>query len=212
MLYLYTIDDYYYLQDTSTVSKQLSRSSSIRSIPSTPAIPKQHPLPSLQHGKSPSVSPGRSPAHRCASAESNANKTSKDGGDKKKEKRTRSWTPTTTSVNKLYTFTTMNDSFGTSPISGKYFEHLKESAVTKQLNPFWTLFRAYTISWRSWLFLYLYNTKKDGIQTATYFQVELHQLSRSFYKQNFKKCILDMTSLVRDIKVEEKWDWGWVFE
>eukprot|EP00111_Clytia_hemisphaerica_P015104 TCONS_00044492-protein len=88
-------------------SKQLSRSSSIRSIPSTPALSRQHPLPELQsRAKSPSASPGRSPAHRN-SHEKEKYKTKNSKGSIKS---------TPSPVSKLYTFTTVNDSFATSPL------------------------------------------------------------------------------------------------
>eukprot|EP00111_Clytia_hemisphaerica_P011180 TCONS_00032730-protein len=92
-------------------SKQLSRSSSIRSIPSTPALSRQHPLPELQsRAKSPSASPGRSPAHRI-SHEKEKYKTKNSKGSIKS---------TPSPVSKLYTFTTVNDSFATSPLGNGF--------------------------------------------------------------------------------------------
>ena len=114
---------FFFIQETETPSKALSRSSSIRSIPSTPALSRQHPLPELQaRAKSPAASPGRSPAHRAShSKERNSKKSSPHYSYQKKES-------TPSPVSKLYTFTTVNDSFGNSPI-GKLNQSINISEI-----------------------------------------------------------------------------------
>ena len=108
-------------------SKQLSRSSSIRSIPSTPALSRQHPLPELQsRAKSPSASPRRSPAHRTSHEKerskrehhhhSNKSKNNHQQQNYNNSNNTLNNKSTPSPVSKLYTFTTVNDSFATSPI------------------------------------------------------------------------------------------------
>lgn len=93
----------------SPANQTLSRSSSIRSIPSAPQLSKQHPSNTVRQAtsKSPSLSPKVSPSRR-----------SERGNREEKEKASsKSVEILSSPVSKLYQFTTQNESFGSPQIS-----------------------------------------------------------------------------------------------
>lgn len=106
------------LENVTKPQPSLSRSSSVRSIPSTPHLSRQHPATALRHApKSPS--PGPSPKRKEAKSKS------KQKEDKPKVivspdvQNSMVTSDHPSPVSKLYQFTTQNDSFG-SPQYCKY--------------------------------------------------------------------------------------------
>ena len=94
----------------SPANQSLSRSSSIRSIPSAPQLSKQHPSNTVRRAtsKSPSLSPKVSPSRRSE------RRTTREEKEKASSK---SVEILSSPVSKLYQFTTQNESFGSPQIS-----------------------------------------------------------------------------------------------
>jgi len=96
---------------TGSPSRQtsLSRSSSIRSIPSTPHLSRLHPSTSLRQNtsKSPVISPKASPSRRLTQTNSTAKASNNSSIEEVKTSHLLS-----SPVSKLYQFTTENESFG----------------------------------------------------------------------------------------------------
>ena len=96
------------------VRPSLSRSSSIRSIPNTPHLCKQHPASALRLEKSPTASPARSPGRANETKTLLQNYNEQLNVIKARNKITSVAKPDRmpSPVMKLYQFTTQNDSFG----------------------------------------------------------------------------------------------------
>ncbi|XP_047136948.1 uncharacterized protein LOC100205793 [Hydra vulgaris] len=92
----------------------LSRSSSIRSIPNTPNLYKQHPASAIRSEKSPTASPARSPGRTTESKTLllNYNEQLNTLKNRNKVSTVAKADRMPSPVMKLYQFTTQNDSFG----------------------------------------------------------------------------------------------------